>query len=176
MAGIIFFNEMLSPMKIVGISLTVVAFLILLLAEIKDKKQNFLKFQIVIYYLITSAVSIANKKTIATSTPIIFSISVTILLALSYLILSYLRGQKLRKLNNYGMNKLLLFVGILGGITFLGVSYGIKLLPLGVLTTLLSSRVFFSIWISKAKYKEGNLVIKVIASILALVGIGVMFV
>ena len=75
LAGVIIFGEIISFSKIAGISLTVIAFLILLFKDIKDKKQNFLKFQIVIYYLLTTLVDIVNKKAISLSSPIIYSIS-----------------------------------------------------------------------------------------------------
>jgi len=176
LAGVIIFGEIISFSKIAGISLTVIAFLILLFKDIKDKKQNFLKFQIVIYYLLTTLVDIVNKKAISLSSPIIYSISATVLLALAYLIFAKAKGQKIDRLDNGKMRNLLLLSGFLSGITVLGISYAYKLLPLGVAITLLSSRVFFSMWLSKAKYKEANILPNIIASIIALIGIGVMFI
>jgi drug/metabolite transporter (DMT)-like permease len=174
--GAILFNEILSFSKMLGIFITVLALFILMFNELKDKKQVKLNIAILGYYFITAVVDSANKQAIAKSSPIIFSISVTILLLIVYFFLIKFRKDTININAKSVPMKILILIGLISGLSALSLSYVYKLLPLGVAVTLVSSRVFFSLWLSKKKYQEKNIVSKIISSGIALAGMAIMFI
>jgi len=171
LVGYIFLNEMPLPKQIVG--MVIIAFASTFEYWRELKSSNFLtNIEIASYYLIPATSSLFNKISIQLSSPIIFSLFITIGLIISYILIG---RNNLYKINITKANKLLFFIGFLTALSFLGISYGFKLLPIGLVSTILTLKVFFSLWLAHKKYGEKNLGHKVFASVLAFIGVIIIF-
>lgn len=120
-----------------------------------------------------SLVDIFNKKSIVYSSPLAYTLLMSVSLAVFNLFLS-IRIKKpdfgIYLLKDRKTNFYLLMVGLFASATTILLPFAYKLLPLGILTTIASLRVFISLWISHKKYFEDGLKIKLIATAVALLG------
>jgi len=171
LAGYLFLGEVLLPKQIIGIIIILCASIFVYWKE--HKLGHFLiNLEIAAYYLIPAVACLFNKIAIRLSSPIIFSLFITIGLIISFLILS---KNKAYKINNIKINKLIIFIGLLTAFSLIGISYGFKLLPIGIVSTILTLKVFFSLWLARKKYGEKNLGYKIFSSALAFIGVIILF-
>ncbi len=174
--GVIVFGEKLLLNQIIGIALTLVAFFILAVAERKEIKVNKTHFlEMLFYYLFGAITDLGNKQSIQLSSPLTYVFYLTLGTIIVYFFLG-LKEKNLYKLNDIKANKLLVLIGVCAALSFIGISFGYKYLPLGVLATVLSSETFISLWISHKKYNEKDLGIKIFASIVAFIGLLILFI
>ncbi len=174
-AGAIFFNELLVGKQLIGIGVIIFAFVLLTLFELKSKKVSINYLEIIFYYLFVTAINLFNKQSIKLSSPFTYAVYLTLgLIIVNYIIILFKKGS-LYRLENKSANKLLLLVGLMAAISFVSINFGYKLLPVGIVSALISFKTFFSLWISNKKYGETNLLPKTIAAIIALIGIIIIF-
>ena len=169
--GYLFLNEVLLPKQIIRIIIILCASIFVYWKELK-LGHFLINLEIASYYLIPATASLFNKIAIQLSSPIIFSLFTTIGLIISFLILG---RNNIYRIDNTKINKLLIFIGFLTAFSLIGISYSFKLLPIGIVSTILTLKVFFSLWLSHKKYKEKNLSHKVFASVLAFIGVVILF-
>ena len=111
---------------------------------------------------------------IGLSSPVSYIFWLTLGLIVFNLIIA-LKERHFYKFTDFRANLLLILVGICAALSFIGISFGYKLLPLGVVASIISSKTFISLWLSHKKYKEKDLSTKFLASSVAFVGIMVLF-
>lgn len=172
--GLILFNEVLTSTQMLGIGIIIVAFLLLLFFGSKGKSKWSI-IEIIFYYSFTSVLNLVNKQAINTSSPLLYIFYLTFGLTIIFLILSVRDFRFMYKLDIKQANKLLIIIGIIAAVTFICVSYGYKLLPVGIVSALISLKVFISLWLSYRKYGEKNLLSKIMASVIAVIGTVVLF-
>lgn len=168
--GFFFFGETLGSREIIGIVTISIAFILLAITEYK-KENNQALLQIALYYLFVAFIDIVNKQTILVSSPALYVFALTVGTIISSLLIAIIGKQKIYGLGNPKANRLLGYVGLFFAISFIAISYGYKLLPVGLVATIVSLKVFISLWLSKKKYQEDNLLPKYIASAIAVIGI-----
>ncbi len=173
--GTIFFKEILRPNEIAGIGIIVGAFCILALSERKVLKKNTIPFfEIIFYYFFGSLIDLANKQAINESSPMSYTVYLTAGLIIVNLLLA-VKGKHQYKFEDKKANLLLVLVGVCAAFSFIGMSFGYKLLPLGVVTSIIAANTFLSLWISHKKYEEDDLKGKLVASVVAFIGILILF-
>lgn len=177
-AGFIVFGEIITLNKLVGIFIVISAFLILLGQKKKNGEDLGFVRDVTLFYLVMSAVDLFNKKTIVASSPLAYSLTMSIAQMVVFFFLSF-RSRRINfgfyKLDNKQINLYLLLIGVMSSFTVVLVTYGYQLLPLGILATIVSLRVFISLWISHKKYLEDGIKIKLYATAVAFIGTAIIF-
>lgn len=172
--GIIVFNEILGLKQYIGIAIIVVAYI-----ELFIRKRSALDFKcilaIVALYVLYATMDILNKAGINLSGPLTFGLLTTIGSTL-IIFIGTLRGKnKLYLFNNRQINKYLFFTILTTSLAYIALSYGYKLLPVGILATILSLKTFISIFISHKIYKETELKHYIKCTIIAFIGVILIF-
>lgn len=172
LGGILLLREVYSIRQCIG--LVVIGFsLLILLAPQRTQVSKMVSSAgwILLYYLIEAGVYISNKKAVALSSPPTFTLYMTIGLIIVNFALAIIFREKPYTGKNPKTNILLVLVGIFSAFSFIGISYGYKLLPVGIVVAIASLESFISILIAKKKYRETNLLPKIIASVVAFGGV-----
>jgi drug/metabolite transporter (DMT)-like permease len=170
--GYYVFSEYFTTRELWGLLVIVFSFIILYLFENRRK----FHFDVVLYYFLLTCIDIVNRQTIRSSTPLIFSLYITIAMVISNYVVLRLRRQPLYQLTHPHINSKLIISGIISSFTVIGLSYGYQYLPIGLVVTILSTQTFFSLGLSHFKHRETNLLPKIITSSMAFFGIVIMFV
>jgi len=165
--GYYLFSEMLGTREFVGILVLVVAFVMMFLLDNNRR----IHFDVIFYYFLLTSVDIINRQTIRSSSPLIFSVYITIAMIFSNYIFALFRGQKVYSLIDKHINIRLIVTGLISAFAIIGTSYGYQYLPVGLVVTLLSTQTFFSLGLSHFKHKETNLLPKVVTASIAFLGI-----
>lgn len=171
----IFFGEILSSKQFIGVFIIIVAFVLLTISEVRKNKISSGFLEILFYYIFVTAINLFNKQSIKLSSPFIYAVYLTVGLIFANYILILLKRKTIYKLESFKANKLLALVGLMAAISFVSINFGYKLLPVGIVSSILSLKIFFSLWIAHKKYGEKDLLPKVIASALACVGVVFLF-
>ena len=172
--ALIFFKQVLQIKEIVGIMTIVFGLLILTVKKTKIGDVREL-VQIVFYYLIYSLVHNFNQQATYLSSPITYALLTTIGLVVANFVIMLINHNDLNYKISKGAFSILAITGFLTALSFIGSTYSYKLLPVGIAVTLFDTKVFFSLWLSHKKYGEKNLGYKVFASVLAFVGVIILF-
>lgn len=169
--GYYLFYEILGAREIVGILVLIASFIIMFLLDANRR----IHFDVIFYYFLLTFVDIINRQTIRTSSPLIFSVYITIAMIFSNYAFARLRRQKIYQMKDNKINIRLIITGLISAFAIIGTSYGYQYLPVGLVVTLLSTQTFFSLGLSHFKHKETNLIPKVVTSSIAFLGILSMF-
>lgn len=175
LAGFLFFGEILTQNQTIGIITIILSFIIFTMSEIKEKNSLPIA-EIFFYYTFTSAINVVNKQAIKLASPLTFTLYLTIGLILANFLLTFRKNWSIYKWQFKEANKLLILLGVLAATAFISISYAYKLLPVGIVSALISLKVFVSLWLSHKKYQEKNLRLKIIASVIAFVGTILLFI
>ena len=172
LGGLIILHETYSFKQYIGLFVIGISFLFLLIPQ-REKLKELLTSSgwIILYYLVEAAVYIVNKKAVGLSSPAIFTFYMTLGLIVSNLLIAFFLREKLYRVDNRKANVLLLLVGLFSALSFIGISYGYKYLPVGIVVAISSLEAFISLWLARKKYKEENLLPKILASIVAFAGV-----
>lgn len=165
--GYYLFYEILGTREIVGIIVLVIAFVIMFLLDSNRR----IHFDVVFYYFLLTCVDIINRQTIHTSSPLIFSVYITVAMIISNYLFALFRGQRIYMFHDGKINSRLIITGLISAFAIIGTSYGYQYLPVGLVVTLLSTQTFFSLGLSHFKHKESNLFPKVVTASIAFLGI-----
>lgn len=177
MAGFVFLGEILTFKQYIGVGIILVAFVLLTFSERRDISQDRSPIlEILFYYLVGTFTNLMNKQVVQASGPGVYTFYMTVGLIILTYILAVRNKQRFYDFKNIEVNLLLVVVAIFAALTFVGIGFGYKLLPLGVVSMLISTKVFISLWISHQKYQEGDLYFKLLASIVAFIGTAVLFI
>ena len=174
-SGALFFNEILSLRQFEGIAIIILAFILLTFFEMKKNKLNSGFLEVLFYYLFVTAIILFNKQAILLSSPFKYAVYLTSGLVVANYLIIFLSKKGIYRLENKKANKLLVLVGLMAAISFVSINFGYKLLPVGIVSSILSLKIFISLWLSHKKYAETDLLPKVVASVLACVGVVFLF-
>lgn len=172
--GYFFLGEVLKTNQLIGLLIIVLAMSVLLISDKSVKLKNISLWEVLFYHMATASLGLVNKKAILLSNSMAFTLWTAVGLAAAHFILSLGRNKQY-KLNNKSTNLSLVYLGLLSALSFSALNFGLAILPIAIVSTLISTRVFMSLWISHKKYKEKNLGLKAVVSLGAFVGILVLF-
>jgi len=169
--GYYIFSEVLAYREMLGLTILLVSFVGLYLYELQPK----IHLDIALYYLFIDIVDITNRQSIRNSSPIAFSLYITVAMILSNLLVASFRHKNIYNFSHFGINWRLIVAGLISAFAIIGTSYGYQYLPIGLVSSILSTQTFFSLGLSHVKHKEKNLMPKVVASSFAFLGILAIF-
>lgn len=173
--GFIFLGEVLTANQVVGMLVVSAALVYLVIKDSKISFKNINVIEILIYHFATSIIALLNKKVVLFSTPLVFTIYLTIGLVFIHFFLDFKKGFNIYNFKEKSTNWVLLQLGLLTAVSFYAVNLGLLYLPIAVVSTISTTKVFMSLWISHKKYKESEYKSKLIASVIAFVGVLIMF-
>lgn len=170
-SSMLIFGEKFSFTQLMGITMAMSAIGLLLLFG-NDKKGILSSMpDIVLVNLLSTAANTTAAKTILMSSPLVYVFYVSIGLVAINLFISLKTDKMEYRLQDKNANWIILLLSAFSALSFLGNSYGLKTLPLGIASTVaVSVFTFSSLWLSHHKYKEGNFRQNIFASSVALVG------
>lgn len=175
LGGIIFFNEILSTKQYIGIAIVCIAYIELYIRKKHDLKLSDLA-KIVGLFLIYSATDLANKAAIIRTDPIVFTLVTLVAITIIAFISAVISKQEIYKLNDPKANKILIIMAIISAISYIAINFGYKLLPVGILSTILSTKTFMSLFLSYKKYNMKDLKYYIKCSIIAFIGVILIFI
>lgn len=173
--GLIFLGEVLTANQIVGMLVVSMALLYLVIKDSKVSLKNINVFEILIFHASTAVLALVNKKAILVSSPLIFTIYLTVGLIFIHFFLDFRHGKKLYNFAEKKTNIILVQLGILTALSFYTINLGLAYLPIAVVSTISTTKVFMSLWISHKKYKESEYQLKLLVSLVAFIGVLIMF-
>ncbi len=174
--GFIFLAEKIYIHHVLGFLLLLVSYIVL--AWDKRVRVDVIKVAglLVVYNLIGSFTSVANKFSINNSSPQMFALFLTVLLVVSNYAISWVKSEGIVagvRDKNFPFNRFFLMGAVVAG-GFLCINFAFKYLNIGVVTAILATEPFVALIVSKYKYKEENLLPKLFASIIAFAGVLIM--
>lgn len=172
--GYLFLGEILQPNQFIGMLIIFLALSTLVLFDKKIKLKALPLWEVTFFYLFTAFLGLINKKVILLSSTLSFTLWSVVGLILVHFLLS-LGRPNFYKLETKATNKALVCLGFLSAVSFAAVNYGLEVLPIAIVSTLVTTKMFMSLWLSHKKYKEQNIKLKVLVSVIAFIGVIILF-